>query len=399
MNRLEEIAARLAAINTEVETASGDALTALESEVTALEAERSTLIAEVESRQQLRSRIASGTQPGVAVSTPAAAEPSEAERAAQKFAETRKLSIAAEQARSILVSGGDLATPTAVSGINDTAGAKVSSIIDLCRIENCEGMSTHRVAYIASDIEAAAAQTEGSAATGKEPTFDYVDITPTDVAVVSQISKQAKKQTPLNYHAKVQEQALLSLRKKAAAIATSAMVASELNDTVDAKVSSSKGVVDATTLRNLALAFGGDESIGTGVLFLNKTDLIALGDVRGTNEKKAVYEIIPDTTNPNTGIIKDGGLSVKYCLNSNLTACSGTAQAESTGDDIVTMVYGDPMALELDLFSPYEIKVSEDFAFTSLMDTIRGDVEIGADVVVAGGFVALVIPKAAAVGG
>ena len=34
-----------------------------------------------------------------------------------------------------------------------------------------------------------------------------------------------------------------------------------------------------------------------------------------------------------------------------------------------------------------EIKVSEDFAFDKLMDTIRGDVEMGADVVVKGGFI------------
>ena len=57
------------------------------------------------------------------------------------------------------------------------------------------------------------------------------------------------------------------------------------------------------------------------------------------------------------------------------------------------MLYGDPKCLEIDLFSDYEIRVSEDFAFTSLMDTIRGDVEIGADVVVKHGFVALTIAK------
>ena len=52
-----------------------------------------------------------------------------------------------------------------------------------------------------------------------------------------------------------------------------------------------------------------------------------------------------------------------------------------------TLFYGNPQALELDLFSDYEIKVSEDFAFDKLMDTIRGDVKLGADVVVKGGFV------------
>ena len=55
------------------------------------------------------------------------------------------------------------------------------------------------------------------------------------------------------------------------------------------------------------------------------------------------------------------------------------------------MFYGVPTNLELDLFSPYEITVSSDFAFNKLMETILGDVELGADVVVQGGFVALEI--------
>lgn len=129
------------------------------------------------------------------------------------------------------------------------------------------------------------------------------------------------------------------------------------------------------------------------MLFLNKKDLIAFGDIRGTNEKKAVYEINPDPENPNTGIIKDGGLSVRYCLNNNLTACSGTAQQASSGADVLTMCYGNPKCFELDLFSDYEIAVSEDFAFDKLMDTIRGDVELGGNVVVQDGFVFVKIPK------
>ena len=165
---------------------------------------------------------------------------------------------------------------------------------------------------------------------------------------------------------------------------TSKLVASTLNTTLDATVTSGKGVIGADTLRKIVLAYGGDEGVGSGVLFLNKADLIAFGDIRGTNEKKAVYEITPDGSNPNTGVIRDGG------LNSGLTACAGTAQGSAA---TVTMLYGDPQCLELDLFSDYEIKVSEDFAFTSLMDTIRGDVELGADVVAKNGFVALTIPK------
>ena len=396
--RVNEIQERLAAISTEVESATGDALTALETESRNLLAELDTIQKEAQKRQQLRQSVAQGTagrpMPGIAPD-----QPSEEERSANEFVKTRRMAVNTDQTRAVLISGGTLATPTEVSGINDIAGAKISSIIDMVRVVNCSGMSANRVAYVAEDVGEAATQTEGSAATAKEPTFAYIDITPTSVAVTAQISKQAKKQTPLNYSAKVRDQALLALRKKAASLVTAKLKASALNDTVNATVStgaSKVGVIDEKTLRNLALALGGDEGIGSGVLFLNKADLVAFGDVRGTNEKKAVYEITPDSSNPNTGIIRDGGLSVRYCLNSNLTACAGTAQPASSGSNLVTMIYGDPMALELDLFSDYEIQVSEDFAFTSLMDTIRGDVELGADVVVKKAFISLVIPKAGA---
>lgn len=62
--RINEINARLAAIEAELESASGDALTALETEVSELTAERDQLLAEAQSRQQLRSNIAAGLVTG-----------------------------------------------------------------------------------------------------------------------------------------------------------------------------------------------------------------------------------------------------------------------------------------------------------------------------------------------
>jgi hypothetical protein len=55
------------------------------------------------------------------------------------------------------------------------------------------------------------------------------------------------------------------------------------------------------------------------------------------------------------------------------------------------MLYGQPKNIELDLFSNYEIAVSEDFQFDKLMDTIRGDVELGAEVVVLNGIVKITV--------
>lgn len=378
--RFNEIQLRKAELANEVATADEARLAEIEAETAALEKEE----AELRAKLDLSARL----KPGKGIQNKVETEA--AEKRAAEFANTKKMTIDAEETRASLVSGGTLATPTGVSGINDENNA-VASIIDMVRVENAEGMGTDRVAYVSAGMTAAA-QTEGSAASSSDPTYGYVDITPSSLAVYSQISKQAKKQTPLRYEAKTRELALKALKVKAiAAVIVAKLQASTLVDEITATVSSSHGTVGATTLRDLVLNYGGDEiSGGQGVLFLNKKDLIALGDIRGTNEKKAVYEIIPDA-NPNTGIIKDGGLSVRYCIVSALNECAGKSQSSTA--KIRTMFFGDPKNFQLDLFSNYEVRVSEDFAFTSLMDTIVGDVEVGGDVVVKSGFVALTIPK------
>lgn len=293
------------------------------------------------------------------------------EARAAEFAKTGKMVIGNEEARAVLVSSGSIATPTEVAGINDIVGSRVSSIIDLVKVTNAQGMGAYKVAYQKTDAEAGA-QTEGEAYHAGEPTFGLVEIAPQTESVLSYISKQARKQTPLNYEAKVNESALIALRKKAAAIVTEKMVASALNTSLP------ESAIGAGTLRKIAFNYGGNESVvGSATLFLNKADLIAFGDVRGANEKMPVYEITPDAGNPNTGVIRDGGLSVAYCIDSNLTAG--------------TMMYGQAQNFELALFSNYEISVSEDFAFDKGLLAIRGDVELGGDVVAQGGFVKVTI--------
>ena len=385
---LKEIETRLAQIKTELDTEGAD--------IEALSAEADNLIEErgkFEARAKLLNKIAAGA--GTVVEPIAPAEKEE-EKRAKNFAETRRASVPVKQVRSTLISSGKLATPTGVSGINELVGSRVSSIIDMVKIVDCSGMGANKVAYLDADMAAAATQVEGSAVTATDPTFGYVEIKPTSIRTMAQISEQVKAQTPLLYRATVVEQAMLALRKKAAELVTAALKSSTLVHSIAASLDSSKkGVINDKTLRALAMAYGGDESVvGEAVLFLNKTDLIAFGDVRGTNEKKVVYEITPDTANPNTGQIKDGGLVVKYCINSNLTALAGTAQTTAAAQP--TMFYGHPQCLELDLFKDYTIRTSDDFAIDKGLETIIGASELGAGVVVKNGFVTLTIAKGTA---
>ena len=365
MDRIAEIQARLAAINTELDSAEGDALTALETESRNLLDELNGIQQTAQARQQLRDQIAAGA--GVQIPATNTRQASEEQRAADNFAQTRRMTIGAEQARALTVASGQLVQPTKVSGINDLPGVQVSSIIDLIKIVNCTGMGSHKIAYLKETAAAAGEHTEGeAAATATLAQFGFVTITPASYAVLDFISKQAKKQTTLQYAAKVREQALVALRRRAVQVVTSALRASDL---LQVKAGAA---IDAKTLRTITMEYGNDESIlGGAILLLNKKDLLKFGDVRGTNEKRALYEITPDG-NGNTGTIKEGGLSVRYCIDSHIPE----------GE----LYYGNPQALELDLFSDYEVTVSEDFAFDKLMETIRGDVEMGSDVVVKNGW-------------
>lgn len=87
--RIDEINTRLAAIQGEIDSASGEALTALEQEVEQLTAERQQIQNEVQTRQQLRANIAAGLVPGEII-----------ENQEENEMENRTFTLASEEYRS-----------------------------------------------------------------------------------------------------------------------------------------------------------------------------------------------------------------------------------------------------------------------------------------------------------
>ena len=295
-----------------------------------------------------------------------------AEERANAFAASHRMTIDNKEARAaLLVSGGTIAQPVGVTGINGLY-PQVSSIVDMVKVVDASNMGGgYKIAYQIDNPDAAA-HTEGGNITEGEPTFGLLTVTAEDIALVSYISNKVRRQSPLTYEQKVREAAMIALRRHASKKIVAALTASEITENLEITA------IDATTLRKIALALGGDEAVvGNAALMMNKADLIAFGDVRGTNEKKAVYEITPDTANPNTGIIRDGGLSVKYIINNN---CPTTGKC---------MFYGNPQAIELALFGDYEVKTSEDYKFGQDMLTVRGTASMGAAMGTYKGFVAV----------
>ena len=308
------------------------------------------------------------------------------EERAEAFVRSNHMTLTNKEARAaIVVSGGKIAQPVGVDGINGLWPA-VSSIVDLVKVVDASNMGGgYKVAYQVTDATAAT-KTEGNTpATESEPTFELMTINATDRALVSYVSNKVRKQSPLAYEEKVRESAMTALRQYASQAIIDALKASTIAETYSVALNGTNGKLDEKFLRGLVLSYGGDESVaGSAVLILHKKDLIALGDVRGTNEKKAVYEITPDAQNPNTGIIKDGGLAVRYVLNEFCTPLNGTAQTTSA---IKGIYYGNPKAIELALFSDYEVRTSEDYKFAEDMLAIRGTVSLGAGMTSYKGFV------------
>lgn len=305
---------------------------------------------------------------------------------AKELVERGKFVLTGAEQRAVILNGGHIATPTKVSGINDIPGV-VSSIVDMVTVEDCTGMSSDLVAYQATESSAAAV-TEGSAPSTSEPTFNYITIEPSVWGLMAYVGEQIRNQSPLDYESKVINSVRKALRKKAAEKIKDAVYASTLADELQMTA------IGADTLRKIAFNYSADSIVdGNAVLFLNKTDLVAFGDVRGTNEKKAVYEITADPANPNTGTIKDGGLTVKYCILPDCTALTGTTNSSTTATK-PTMFYGNPYNIKLDLFGGMKVGVSEDYKFAEGLLSVRGTASFGVGMVVPKGMLLISLPKA-----
>lgn len=258
----------------------------------------------------------------------------EVEARAQRFATEHRMEITTEALhRSLTLSGGNIAQPSRVSGINPGQNV-VSGIVDMVRVVPADGMGEDSVAYEVSGGQTAATKKDdGSATPESTPNLKIAKIVPTLVTTLSYVSRNIQRTTPLNYQDRVSASALNALRAKTGTLIvtgnpaatipepTGILKAAAISAGTDLEISS----IDETTLRKIALNYGGAKNVeGGGVLLLNKTDLIAFGDVRGTNEKKAVYEIEFSEESTTTGTIKDGGLAVKFCIVDDLPALSAS---------------------------------------------------------------------------
>lgn len=285
---------------------------------------------------------------------------------AEMFVKTNRMAISSKEQRAALLSSGKIAKPSAVDGIYDNLDGELGILNDVI-VKNYAGNETVAHAYRKSGLTASD-HTEGSAPAETGSEYGIIKVAPVPKSLITYISKAIRRLTPLDYESEVRSAALSALRTSA-----EDFIISKIPTCVDTdgnKLASAatlkETAIGEKTLREIVLSYKpGKRYSGIATLFLTREQLIAFGDVRGTNEKKAVYEITPDNSNTR-GTIKDGGLIVNYRI----------------VDGLANMLYGYLSAFELDTFGDYQIEVSEDYKFAEGLLAVRGEAWFGGSLVV-----------------
>jgi HK97 family phage major capsid protein len=195
--RIDEINTRLAAIQSEIDAATGEALTALETETAELMAERQQIMDEVQTRQQLRQNIAAGLVTGTTI---------EERNEEENIMENRTFTVASEEYRSAFLKNlrrenmtevetrafTFLTTNTAAplpevmqNRIIDLIGEAHPIVADVYSLNSGSAISIPVGKTIAAD---AGKSTEGAAANELEITFDDVALAGDDFTANVKVS-------------------------------------------------------------------------------------------------------------------------------------------------------------------------------------------------------------------
>lgn len=253
------------------------------------------------------------------------------EQRAEAFARSGKMEMRA------LLSTGTIAKPTNTGTDIAGLGEIGNSIVDDVKAVATTGTGTWVEPYKVTDASAEDV-TDGSTIGGTGATFNYVSISPSEWGVLDEISNQVRKMTPVNYEQAIRNSALVALRETAAKKIIAAIGASSLAQKVEY-------ALDATYIRSLVLGFRSIAGKGGVKLYIAQEDLATLGAVRGTNEKKPVFDIEFDAGTTTSGTIKDGGTAVQFRVLDGL----------SKG----TQYFGQPQTVVMPMWDSYAIETDE----------------------------------------
>jgi HK97 family phage major capsid protein len=293
----------------------------------------------------------------------------------RRYTGTEERGKALIEKRSITVASNTLVVPTYYSdSVNPTFNV-VSTLLDRVNTRNLVGGESYRQAYVVSwgtgDYTA-----EGVDYPTTDPVFGYANVAKTGIKAYSQDTEEALKLPLPNYDALIVSGIRTALRRK---MTREILVGdgtpghfvgifSAQATAIDSATNLAISTIDEDTLANIVFSFGGDEDVeDAATLVLNKSDLRAFALLRDANGNK-IHTI---QFAGNTGMID----TVPYVINS---ACKSVASGAQTGD--YAMAYGPLSGYELAIFSPMDIKRSEDYLFKSGQIAHRGSVFAGGNV-------------------
>lgn len=344
MERLKEIEQKKEELRTKLDAdgITAEEIAAIQDEAKSLADEERTLRAKMD----LRGRL----MPAAPHQSKEESAMNETEERAKALVETGHLEIRA------LLSTGQIASPTKAAGVNGLADEQ-GSIVDDVNAVPLTGNGAYTVAYQKTASKAAEV-TDGSEIGGEEAEFDYVTINPQEWGIVGSVSKQLEKVSPLAYLQAMEKSALAALRATAEAKVIDAVLKSEL-------LGAETAALNADYLRTIVLSHKSIAGKGGVKLYLNREDLITLGKVRGTNEKRALYEIKFNNGSNVNGMIIEGGLAVPFSVSDNLTAG--------------TQLFGQPKTIEMPMWDNYKIETDNSVYFTKNLTAFRGVQTANAD--------------------
>lgn len=265
MARIDEINTRLAAIQGEIDSASGDALAALEQEVTDLTAERQQIQNEVQTRQQLRANIAAGLVPGEVI-----------EKQEDPKMENRTFTLASEEYRSAFLRhlrGEEmndvekraftfLTTNTAQplpevmqNRIIDLIGEAHPIVADVYRLDSHTAITIPVAKAVAADAGKTA---EGAASNELEITFDNVNLSGEDYTANVKLSYKMRNMAIPAFEDYIVSQISARLGAK---------IAADIVANIKTKMAEANKVATGVNYANICAAFGELKRVGTVVVY------------------------------------------------------------------------------------------------------------------------------------
>ena len=265
MARIDEINTRLAAIQGEIDTASGEALVALEQEVEQLTAERQQIQNEVQTRQQLRANIAAGLIPGEII-----------EKQEEPKMENRTFTTASEEYRSAFLKhlrGEDmteieqraftfLTTNTTAplpevmqNRIIDLIGEAHPIVADVYRLDSHTAITIPVAKAVAADAGKTA---EGAASNELEITFDNVNLSGEDYTANVKLSYKMRNMAIPAFETYIVTQISARLGSK---------IAADIVANIKAQMAATNKVETGVTYANICAGFGELKRVGTVIVY------------------------------------------------------------------------------------------------------------------------------------